>query len=310
MRVHILGGGSNLIFADHGFNGLILKIDLRGVAIDSTGTKVSAAAAAGESWDEFVGQCIEHDLAGIECLSGIPGFVGATPIQNVGAYGQEVSETIESVRALDRKSLEPVNIPGHDCRFGYRQSRFKSDDRDRFVITEVRFRLTKFGQPQIRYTELQRYVDSNLSLSGLSQGRQALDAVRSAVIALRKKKSMVIDPADPNSRSVGSFFVNPILAKEHFSTLQDRWKASGHEKAIPVFPAGNGMKVPAAWLVENAGFPRGYRRNGAGISSNHSLALINCGGTTKELLDLAGEIESGVHQKFGIQLQREAVVVL
>jgi len=309
LRVQILGGGSNVVFADRGFDGLVLKIDLRGVKFNEVGDQVSVVAGAGENWDDLVKRYIDGDLAGIECLSGIPGLVGATPIQNVGAYGQEVCDTIVSVTALERKSLELIQIPGSECRFGYRQSRFKSDDKNRFIITEVCFRLTKFGKPQIRYSELQQYVESRMHLNTLANGKPALDAVRSAVLALRRRKSMVIDPADPNSRSVGSFFVNPILSKETFATLEEQWKQSGHEKPVPVFPVKNGMKVPAAWLVENAGFARGYRRNGAGISANHSLALINCAGTTKDLLELAGEIENTVHQKFGIRLQREAVVV-
>jgi UDP-N-acetylmuramate dehydrogenase len=202
-----------------------------------------------------------------------------------------------------------VEFANPECRFEYRKSRFKTADKDRFIITEVRFRLTRFGKPRLRYGELQQYVEQNIHLEKLTGGRAALNAVRSAVLALRKRKSMVIDPADPNSRSVGSFFINPILSQQTCAALQEQWKESGHEIPIPVFPADGGVKLPAAWLVENAGFTRGYRRGGAGISDNHSLALINCGGTTRDLLGLASDIETAVYRKFNIRLEREAVVV-
>jgi len=312
LRVHVLAGGSNVIFSDKGFDGLVLKIDLRGIAMNDEGEWVTAVVAAGENWDDFVKLCIGHHCGGIECLSGIPGSVGATPIQNVGAYGQEVSDTIVSLKALDRERLDIVEFPAAECRFEYRRSRFKSIDRDRYIITEVTFRLRKFARSEVRYPELDKFIKSRVDLTSLADGRPFLEAVRSAVIALRRTKSMVIDPADPNTRSVGSFFMNPILTSDEFAKLEYQWKRAGygHNDSIPTFPAQDRVKVPAAWLVEKAGFQKGYRKGGVGVSANHTLALINCGGTSKELVELANEIEEKVYERFGVLLEREPVVVM
>ncbi len=306
----VLGGGSNIIFPDEGYRGLIIQIGMKGITFQHDGDSMLVTGAAGEPWDQFVLTCLKRGLSGIECLSGIPGCVGATPIQNVGAYGQEVADTIVSVRALHRQSLKLVEIASAECRFGYRQSRFKTDDNDQYIILDVTFRLRKNGRPAIRYPELQKFIDTSGGLDRLDSGTPVLLAVREAVLALRRQKSMVLDPQDSNSRSVGSFFTNPILAQHSFESLIERWEKSGDGNPIPSFASSQGIKVPAAWLVEKTGFHRGYRYRGVGISQNHSLALVNYNGTTKELLDLASMIESKVYERFSIRLEREPVVVL
>lgn len=299
LPVQVLGGGSNIVFPDAGFPGLVLKVGLPGVAFEGD----TVTAGAGEVWDDLVATCVERGLAGIECLSGIPGLVGATPIQNVGAYGQEVSDTLVSLRALDRESLEPVEFAGAECRFGYRRSRFKLADRDRYIVTQVTFHLRSGGRPNIQYPELQHYLQERVNLDEMESGRPVLSAVRQAVLTLRRGKSMLVDPADPHSRSAGSFFVNPILSGRELMRLQAEWTQ------IPVFRTPEGLKVPAAWLVERAGFPKGTRRGGVGLSAHHALALVNYGGTARELLNLAGEIQQQVHATFGIHLELEPVIV-
>lgn len=309
MPLHVLGGGSNTIFRDEGFDGLVLKIAMTGTQFIREPDSVKMVVAAGEEWDTFVRYCVAMGLAGVECLSGIPGLVGAAPMQNVGAYGQEVAETIVQVKAIDRISLNEVRFLNEDCKFSYRRSRFNTEDLNAFVITEVMFRLQPGGKPTLRYPELQRYVESNVDLAALQPGAAQLGAVREAVLALRKKKSMVIDPTDPNSRSVGSFFKNPILSNKELEKLNSRCRTLGIADEIPTFPFQQNVKIPAAWLVEKAGFPKGYRREGVGVSSNHSLALVNFGGTARALLRLAEEIEAAVFARFGIRLAREPVVV-
>ena len=303
LRVQILGGGSNTLFADGGFDGMVVKVALQGTSYRDDGEWCFVTAAAGEDWDAFVRTCVRRGLAGVECLSGIPGSVGATPVQNVGAYGQEVADTIVTVNALDRETIAPVTFKGSECEFGYRQSRFKGKDKDRFIVTAVTFRLRINGRPSIRYPELRKYLESAIDLNALGAGRAALEAVASAVVALRKKKSMVIDPADPQSKSLGSFFMNPILTGEAFAKLQARCGD------VPSFPADGGVKVPAAWLVEHAGFRRGYRLGGAAISANHALALVNLGTTTSEILALAHRIQEEVRQQFSVSLEMEPVIV-
>jgi UDP-N-acetylmuramate dehydrogenase len=303
LNAQVLGGGSNTLFADGGFKGIIIKVALQGVTYREDGDSCLVSAAAGEDWNAFVRGCVQRGLAGVECLSGIPGAVGATPIQNVGAYGQEVADTIVSVNALDRENSELVTFEAAECGFGYRQSRFKGKDKNRFVVTAVTFRLQRNGLPSLRYPELRKYIESAIDLRALGPGRASLEAVATAVIALRKKKSMVIDPLDPQSRSLGSFFMNPVLTEEAFIRLRERCGD------VPSFPAEGKVKVPAAWLVEHAGFSRGYRLGGAAISANHALALVNLGTTTSELLALARRIQEGVQQHFGVALEMEPVVV-
>lgn len=311
LRIEILGGGSNVIFPDEGFDGLVIKIDSKGISLDADERCTRVSASAGEVWDDLVKMCVEKNIAGVECLSGIPGSVGATPIQNVGAYGQEVQDTIVCVKAMNRKSLEIVELNNGRCEFGYRKSRFKSKDKDRFVIVEVCYKLQNDGEPLIRYDELLDYIKSKKKETEeriQEKGKITLSIVRDAVLALRRRKSMLIDPADPNSRSVGSFFVNPVLSEVEHSSFKERLSLIGIKRA-PFYKDPHGVKIPAAWLVENAGFSKGFRKNGVGISSNHSLALVNFSGTRKEILSLASEIEDAVFEKFGIRLQKEAVVI-
>jgi UDP-N-acetylmuramate dehydrogenase len=314
VAVHLMGGGSNVVFADDGFRGLVLRVGCRGRAFRPAGRgTVLAEAAAGEEWDDFVRECVGRGLGGLECLSGIPGRAGAAPIQNVGAYGQEVGETIERVCAIDRRTLKDVEFTGSACGFRYRGSRFKGPDRGRYAITSVAFRLPSGARPRVRYADLERELESRgAPPASLPAGREGLDAVREAVLAVRRRKSMLLDPADPDARSVGSFFENPVLGLEAFRALEARWREGGGTEAVPSFEAegaGGSRKVAAAWLIEQAGFPKGLRRGGVGISSRHALALVNAGGTARELMALAEEIRAGVWRRFGVALELEPDVV-
>jgi len=303
LPVYVLGGGSNIVFLDSGFPGIVLRITIGGMELrDGPGPEVRAGA--GVDWDKLVQSVVERGWTGVECLSGIPGTVGGTPIQNVGAYGQEIAETLVSVDCLDRTTLERRTFTARDCAFGYRDSRFKRADRGRFVVLGVTLRLARDQKPRIRYPELERAVAGLGGCDTVPPG-EAVALVRQAVLSLRRSKSMVLDPADPNTRSAGSFFTNPVVSAAAFADLAKRWKD------IPSFPADSGVKVPAAWLVEHAGFPKGYRRSGggAGISTRHALALVNLGGTSAELLTLAEEVRAGVEKQFGIRLAYEPEVV-
>ena len=303
LPVHVLGGGSNVVFLDAGFPGLVMRITIGGTDFRD-GPRPEVRAGAGVDWDTLVLGVVERGWTGVECLSGIPGTVGGTPIQNVGAYGQEIAETLVSVACLDRTTFERRTFTARDCDFGYRDSRFKRADRGRYVVLEVTLQLAPDQKPRIRYPELQRAVAGLGGLEAIAP-TEAVRLVRQAVLALRRGKSMVLDPADPNTRSVGSFFTNPVLSVAAFADLERRWKG------IPSFPADGGVKVPAAWLVEQAGFPKGYRGvgSGAGISTRHALALVNLGGTSADLLALAEEVRAGVEKQFGIRLAYEPEVV-
>lgn len=293
--LQVFSGGSNIIFADEGFDGVVLQVALEGFRAEESGEVALLSAGAGEQWDGVVARSVEKGWGGIECLSGIPGSAGATPVQNVGAYGQDVGETLVSVRAIDRETLGEKEFTRDECQFGYRTSRFKGSDADRYVITGIRLRLKRHAVPEIHYPELARELGRDLiPPTPLS--------VRAAVLALRRRKSMVIDPADENSRSVGSFFTNPVVAKPF---LDERLKGI----PVPSYPAPGGVKLSAAWLVEHAGFPRGFRQGGAGISDHHALAIVNRGGTTADVAALASAIASEVERKFGIRLEREPVMV-
>jgi UDP-N-acetylmuramate dehydrogenase len=297
--VLVLAGGSNVVIADAGFPGTVVRLMTEGVTREGSTFEVQA----GEPWDPFVATCVSDGLAGIECLSGIPGSVGATPIQNVGAYGQDVSETIACVRVYDRVAGETQVLTNEECRFTYRSSAFKREP-GRWLVLAVTFALSE--QPlsmPIRYPELARAL-------GVSVGDAApLGSVRKAVLALRRGKGMVIDPADPDSVSAGSFFTNPILPAAEFESLLRRL---GPEAGLPGFPEPDGrVKTSAAWLVERAGFGRGYGMPGpAAISTKHSLAMTNRGGaTTAQLLALAREVAAGVERMFGVRLVPEPVLV-
>lgn len=308
LRVQILGGGSNTIFPDAGFHGLVLHVAMRGVGFEDEATASVVTAAAGEPWDPLVAESVQRELSGIECLSGIPGLVGATPIQNVGAYGQEIAETLVSVHCLDRSTDREVTLAPIECGFGYRASRFKHADRDRFVILDVTLRLAREMRPTLRYAELAHAVERGGDLANVDPGT-AIRRARDAVLALRRRKSMVIDPNDPETRSAGSFFLNPVIPAEVYDRLVATRLERGETPPPPAYLAAGGVKVSAAWLVEQAGFTKGHRHGGVAVSKHHALALVNHGGTTAELLTLAHRIQEGVERRFGIRLEREPVLV-
>jgi UDP-N-acetylmuramate dehydrogenase len=294
--VFVLGGGSNLLIADSGFDGLVLQVDLRGIVIESEDPEtVMVKAAAGEPWDPFVAVTVDRAWAGVECLSGIPGSTGATPIQNVGAYGQDVSETIARVEVLDRTTDRVVWFTNAECRFGYRASLFKNLERERYIVLSVTFRLRRDGAATVKYPELRKYLEEqNVSLADLPR-------VREAVIAIRKRKGMVLDPNDPDTRSDGSFFMNPILNAAEY----ERFASIAPE--APHFPGEDGtIKLSAAWLIEHAGFHKGFVHGKVGLSSKHSLAVINRGGgTAAEVVELVRMIQGRVREQFGVEIHPE-----
>jgi UDP-N-acetylmuramate dehydrogenase len=299
----VLAGGSNVVVADEGFPGTVVRIATRGVARDGGALEV----AAGEPWDPLVADCVAGGLAGVECLAGIPGSVGATPIQNVGAYGQEVAETISAVRVLDRADGTVRTLAPADCGFSYRSSAFKRTP-GRWVVLAVRFVLeVSERSAPIRYPELARAL-------GVEVGARApLADVREAVLALRRGKGMVLDPDDPDTVSAGSFFTNPVLEADAFAALRARAaERLGPDAPPPAWPDADGhVKTSAAWLIERAGFHRGHGNpEGIAISGKHTLALTNRGaGTTAELVALAREIAGGVQDAFGVALVPEPVLV-
>jgi UDP-N-acetylmuramate dehydrogenase len=294
-RVFILGGGSNLLISDVGFDGLVIQLDLRGITVESEDAQTAMVkAAASEPWDAFVEYTVENGWAGVECLSGIPGSTGATPIQNVGAYGQDVSETIVRVETYDRNLGIVVWFTNWECRFGYRSSLFKNYERDRYVVLSVTFRLRRHGRATVKYPELQKFVDER------GVRLDDLEGVRDAVIAIRKRKGMVLDPADPDTRSDGSFFMNPVLPLAQY----DAFARVAPE--APHFPSGDEVKLSAAWLIEHAGFTKGFTHGNVGLSSKHSLAVINRGdGTAAEVVELVKMIQDAVREKFGVDIHPE-----
>jgi len=302
----VLGGGSNLVVADDGWAGLVIRMAVHGIEMERDGDEVLVTAAAGEPWDEFVEMMVDADLAGLECLGGIPGTVGATPIQNVGAYGQEVATTIESVRVFDLESFETFSLTSAQCGFGYRRSVFRENP-GRYVVMSVTYRLAAGARGTVAYAELRRALGKSAAAAPLSD-------VLNTVLELRRAKSMVIEGDSPNRRSVGSFFVNPVLDAHDLDRLKDRVRTGGaglSDGDLPSHPVGeNHFKVPAAWLIEHSGFARGWRRKSVGISDAHALALVHLGGgTSAELVDFAREIQQGVLGRFGIELQPEPVFV-
>ncbi len=300
LPLFVLGGGSNVLVADTGFNGLVLKVDLRGVERVVVGEDVTFRVAAGEDWDAFVARTVEEDCAGLECLSGIPGSVGGTPVQNVGAYGQDVSETIREVTALDRQTLELRAFSNAECGFAYRSSVFNTNLRDSYIILSVSFLLRRGGKPAIRYADLQKAF-------GSVSAEPTLQQVRDAVREIRRSKAMLIVPGDDNCQSAGSFFKNPVVSQVTFAELEARLSSRG--MSLPSYPASDGYrKLSAAWLVEHAGFAKGYNRGAAGISRRHALAIVNRGGATAaEIVALKDEIQSRVLEELGVQLQPEPV---
>lgn len=304
VRAAILGGGSNLVVSDDGFDGLVIELDLFGVEEVEEGDRVIVTAAAGEEWDPLVARTVAAGLAGLECLSGIPGRVGATPIQNVGAYGQEVSDTLRSVRVLDRASLTIRTLSADECELAYRDSMLKRDP-DRYVVLAVSYALVPGGAPAVRYAELER---------ALAGATPTLATVRDTVLSLRRAKSMLIDEEDPNRRSAGSFFTNPIVAREVAEALVERAVAEGlvaSAEEVPRWPvtAADGSsrtKLAAGWLIERAGIAKGTRLGRAGVSTKHALALVHHGGgTTAELMQLAARVRAAVKARFGVTLVPE-----
>lgn len=290
--IHVLGGGSNIVVADEGVSGTAIKIALTGISVKTKGGHVLVTAAAGENWHEFAKSMTELDYAGIECLGGIPGSVGATPIQNVGAYGQEVSQTIHSVRVLNRKTLKIREFKNANCHFGYRTSVFKTEARDAYIVLAVTFRLTPKGAPCLRYTELQKCLGLEATLQTTFE----------QVIELRRQKSMIYDVQDPNHRSCGSFFVNAQISKDQLSQIAIQLNTT-----VPHFLVGDDLvKVPSAWLIERAGFSRGERIGNVGLSSQHALCIVaHEGATATEVIQFATSIQKNVLKTFGVQLSPE-----
>ena len=295
----VLGGGSNLVIADDGFAGLVLRVSLKGVDVAEARHEALVTAGAGEAWDSVVDVIVAAGLSGVEALSGIPGTVGGTPIQNVGAYGQEVSHVIDRVTVFDRSQSRMDEFARDACHFGYRSSRFKHADAGRFIVCGVTFRLTA-APPAVAYEDVAR------ELRDQRRVRPSVRDVRAAVLAVRRRKGMVIDAADPDTRSVGSFFVNPVLRPDAGGEIA---RLAG--EAVPTHPAGDGrVKVSAAWLIERSGFARAHVDGAVGLSSKHPLAIINRGrASAGDVLRLAARIKRSVVDTFGIWLRPEPVFV-
>jgi UDP-N-acetylmuramate dehydrogenase len=306
--VLVLGGGSNLVVADEGFDGTVVHVANHGSKIDSLGDgRVALTVEAGEDWDAVVCRTVEAGLGGLECLSGIPGSVGATPVQNVGAYGVEVGQLLISVDLLDRGCGQVRTLGVDELGLGYRTSVLKNTERA--VVLRVRFELADGGQSApIRYTELARVL-------GVRQGRQVpVEEARAAVLELRRGKGMLLDPDDHDTWSVGSFFTNPLVLDRDLGAVRARIASRvGPDVPVPQYPAGPGAsKLSAAWLIERAGFAKGYPGQGSAVtlSGKHTLALTNRGtATTTDLLALAREVRDGVRAAFGVDLHPEPVLV-
>jgi UDP-N-acetylmuramate dehydrogenase len=314
VKLFVLGGGSNLLVRDEGFDGLVVQMAIMGIERCGEGC---LSAGAGESWDGFVEYAVERGLAGVECLAGIPGSVGGTPVQNVGAYGQEVAETIEMVRAVDLSAGAFVELDRAACRFRYRESLFNTDEPGRYVVTRVGFRLRVDGVPTLKYAELRKRFGlaetldpTHVAKDRAMNGAPSLMEVATVVREIRRSKGMLIVEGDPDCRSAGSFFKNPVVGVE---VLERIAAAAGVE--VPHWAVhsdgGEGrVKLPAAWLLEQAGFVKGYGEGAAGISTRHTLALVNRGGATSADIErLQGEIVRVVKERFGIALEREPVLL-
>jgi UDP-N-acetylmuramate dehydrogenase len=301
LPLFILGGGSNLLVSDAGFPGLVLRIALHGIASTHKNDQFIVSAAAGEDWDGLVAYAVAANAAGVECLSGIPGTVGGTPVQNVGAYGQEVSQTIVTVRAFDRKTLRFMDLPAADCGFFYRRSIFNSTQRERYVVSRVDYGLRKNAPANIVYADLTRYFAAR------NGATPTLEEVRDAVRSIRARKGMLLVSGDADCRSAGSFFKNPVVPVTVLDSLSQEL---GVEKgSIPAYPAQEGeVKLSAAWLIERAGYQKGFALGNAGISSRHTLALINRGGASAaEVVALRDKVTDTIDSRFGIRLEPEPV---
>lgn len=290
-----IGGGSNLLVSDDAHNGSVVRIATQGLDVQRDGSRVIVEAAAGESWDDLVAFTVDNGWAGLEAMSGIPGLVGATPMQNVGAYGQDVSQVISHLSVLDTKTMQVESMTGADCDFTYRGSRFKGDRR--YVVLSVSFALHGDASSAVHYSELARQLD--VAVGDVAD----VDRVREAVLHLRRGKGMVIDPSDPDTRSAGSFFTNPIVTAEQAAAIDDR---------CPRYGAESGVKLSAAWLIEQAGITKGWSLDGrARVSSKHTLALVNASGdaSANDVLELARAIRERVQQSFGVTLVAEPTLV-
>jgi UDP-N-acetylmuramate dehydrogenase len=298
LPMFILGGGSNLVISDSGWDGLVLKIALRGVRQSKEDRKVVLQAGAGEDWDGFVSHTVNLNCGGIECLSGIPGTVGGTPVQNVGAYGQEVAETITGIRVLDLEQNQIRDIENRDSGFAYRSSIFNSSARGRYIVLHVTFALTPGASPRIEYADLKKYFAAR---------SPSLQETREAVRQIRRSKAMLLVEGDPDCRSAGSFFKNPIVTPAEYDDVSQR--PATRAERVPQFPAADGKsKISAAWLVEHSGFGKGFTRGAVGISSKHALAIINRGNArAADIVALKNDIERRVYDSFGIELQPEPV---
>jgi UDP-N-acetylmuramate dehydrogenase len=298
----ILGGGANLLVADAGFSGLVIKVGIKGIDLTTDNGKTIVRAGAGEEWDCLVALAVERGLAGIECLSGIPGSVGGTPIQNVGAYGQEVSEVLVSVRAYDRQKDQVKDLSRDECGFTYRTSVFNTVAKGRYVVFHVTFALTLNGAPVLRYPDVLREFQDEKGIPTLQQ-------IRAAVRRIRLRKAMLLIEGDPDCRSAGSFFRNPLMTEAQFAKLQSLAGPNVPRYPVDTAPGSNAsgkIKTAAAWLIEQAGFSRGYSRGPVGLSTKHTLALVNKGGATaKDVLLLADEIRLRVRDRFGVELVLE-----
>ena len=299
-----MGGGSNLVVADAGWPGVVLKVPIAGIE-QRPGQhegKVLFDAGAGESWDRFVSRAVAAECAGVECLSGIPGSVGGTPVQNVGAYGQDVSETIESVEVFDFQDGQVRELCGEACGFSYRSSIFNATERGRFIILRVTYGLIPGGAPHLEYADLKRHFEGRGTSPTLAETREAVRHIRAL-------KGMLIVPGDPDCQSAGSFFKNPVLTETEHEDLQKRATLKG--LTLPSYPAlESKKKVSAAWLVEKSGFARGYDLGHVGISRKHALAIVNRGGATAaEVLALKNQIQQRVHETWGVKLEPEPVMV-
>jgi UDP-N-acetylmuramate dehydrogenase len=306
LPLFVLGGGSNLLVSDAGFDGVVLRV---GVPVSKgelrDGESVLLEVGAGENWDDVVLYAVDRGYAGIECLAGIPGDVGGTPVQNVGAYGQEVAETIVQVRAYDLETGTFVDLDHEACRFGYRRSLFNAEARGRYIVMAVTYKLRSGGEPALRYADVKRHFAAQFERGEKPSLRQVYEAVRS----IREQKGMLVGQGEPDGRSAGSFFKNPVISSEALPQIAVKAKCRPAE--VPQFPAGDGMvKLAAAWLVEQAGFHKGFAMGRAAISSRHTLALVNLGdATAAELIALRDAVTTAVKNKFAIQLEQEPVML-
>jgi UDP-N-acetylmuramate dehydrogenase len=306
LPLFVLGGGSNLLVSDAGFDGLVMRV---GIATSKhehkKGDSILLETGAGENWDDIVLHAVDRGYAGIECLAGIPGDVGGTPVQNVGAYGQEVAETIVKVRAYDLQTRKFIDLDHEACRFGYRRSLFNTEARGRYIVTAVTYRLRPGGEPALRYADVKNYFAAQIERGETPTLRQVYDAVR----AIREQKGMLAGQGGPDSHSAGSFFKNPVVPSAMIPQIS--LVAGCRPEDVPQYRAGEGkVKLAAAWLVEQAGFYKGFAMGRAGISSRHTLALVNLGdATAAELIALRDAVTAAVQDKFTVHLEQEPVML-